>query len=360
MIWNIIDRRIRPYRWRRVSAIVEAVEQALCRPLKMMIDAPSFNARRVDPRIRLAMRIFEFEQTRVPGNDDVAARVGLSPFHFSRLFSGQVGESCAAYSRRIRLENSNNQLMHDPMPLDVVAASFGYASQAAYTRAFKRHFGMPPLQYAAAVLGHTQADYAAVQLGPAGESLPDTLLLPERVQLVERVNYRALARRFYGHDTASHWCRFLDELPPGLPEGGRLVGMAYDSPRVTPSVRWRYDCAIVFEDQTHASRGFDDSFGLDLVELPGGLHAEVTLDGNVLDIWRATVGLFTQWLPQHHQYRTDGDPVVHWLHASPLSPSFPATATIRIHARESPPTLNLRPLTPYGRPAGYRTTPVTD
>jgi hypothetical protein len=26
MIWNIIDRRSRPYRWRRVNAIVEAVE----------------------------------------------------------------------------------------------------------------------------------------------------------------------------------------------------------------------------------------------------------------------------------------------------------------------------------------------
>jgi hypothetical protein len=26
MIWNIIDRRKRPYRWRRVNAIIEAVE----------------------------------------------------------------------------------------------------------------------------------------------------------------------------------------------------------------------------------------------------------------------------------------------------------------------------------------------
>ena len=215
---------------------------------------PFFDARRVDPRIRLAMRIFEFEQTRVPGNDDVAARVGLSPFHFSRLFSEQVGEGCAAYSRRIRLENSNNQLMHDPMPLDVVAASFGYASQAAYTRAFTRHFGKPPLQYATAVLGHTQADYASAQLGPAGEGQSDTLLLLERVQLVERVNHQALARRFYGHDTVGHWRRFLDELPHSLLEGGQLVGMAYDRPRVTPSARWRYDCAVVFENKNMPRR----------------------------------------------------------------------------------------------------------
>ncbi|WP_419814189.1 helix-turn-helix domain-containing protein [Glacieibacterium sp.] len=326
----------------------------------MSNDTPPFDARRVDPRVRLAMRIFEFEQTAVPSNDHVAARVGLSPFHFSRLFSEQVGESCAAYSRRIRLENSNNQLMHDPMPLDVVAASFGYASQSAYTRAFARHFGMPPLRFAAAVLGQTQADYAAAQLGPASGGASGSSLLPDEVRLVERSSRQALARRFYGHDTAGHWRKFLEELPAGVLDGAELAGMAYDSPRVTPGARWRYDCAVVFAGQTHSRRGFDYVSGLDLVELPGGLHAEATLDGTVLDIWRATVGLFTQWLPQHDQYRTDGDPVVHWLHASPLNSSFPATATIRIHSRESPPTLNLRPLTPYGRPAGHRTLPAID
>ena len=26
MIWNVIDRRLRPYRWKRITAIVEAVE----------------------------------------------------------------------------------------------------------------------------------------------------------------------------------------------------------------------------------------------------------------------------------------------------------------------------------------------
>ena len=324
----------------------------------MTVSFPSFDARHVDPRVRLAMRIFEFEQTKVPSLEDVAARVGLSPFHLSRLFTAQVGESCLAYSRRIRLENSNNQLMHDPMPLDVVAASFGYASQAAYTRAFTRHFQMPPLRFAAAVLGQTQAEYAASQLGPARTGSCDTPRLMEQVRLRERPNQPALARRFYGHnDIMDHWRQFLGELPPRLLDGAQLAGLAYDSPRVTPNARWRYDCAVVLSDLSLAQFGFDDVFGLDLVEVPGGLHAEVPVEGSILDLWRAAVCLLTQWLPQHPDYRTEGDPIVHWLHAMPTGPTFPATATLRIHSRESAPTLNLRPLTPYGRPAGYRTPP---
>jgi len=303
------------------------------------------------------MRIFEFEQTKVPSLNDVAARVGLSPFHFTRLFAAAMGESPIAYSRRIRLENSNNQLMHDPVPLELVAAWFGYASQAAYTRAFTRHFGLPPVRYAAQVLGRTQADYAASQLGPAYVAVHDGLL-PEPVALVRRADRPALARRFYGHDLAAHWRRFLSELPDELVEDATFAAMAYDSPRVTPPDRWRYDCALVFEDGKPPLTGFDDSHGLDLVEVPGGLHAEVACRGGFMDMWRATVSLFTEWLPVNEAYRTEGDPVVQWLHARPSDGAFPGTATIRIYPRDDAPTLNLRPLTPFGRPAGHRTLPT--
>lgn len=303
------------------------------------------------------MRIFEFEQTKVPSLEDVAARVGLSPFHFSRLFTTATGESCKAYSRRIRLENSNNQLMHDPVPLALVATWFGYASQAAYTRAFARHFGMPPARYAAQMLGRTQADYAASQLGPAHVAVQGRIM-PEPVKLVRRNDRPALARRFYGHGLADHWRRFLAELPDGIADKATLAGMAYDSPRATPPEHWRYDCALVFEDGTPPLTGFDDKFGLDLVEVPGGLHAEVECQGGFMDLWRATVGLFTEWLPANEAYRTEGDPVVQWLHDRPTDDTFTGTATIRIYPRDDAPTLNLRPLTPFGRPAGYRTPPT--
>lgn len=317
-----------------------------------------FDARHVDPRVRLAMRILEFEQTRVPTVNDVAVRVGLSPFHLAHLFAEQVGESCSAYSRRIRLENSNNQLMHDPVPLNVVAGWFGYASQAAYTRAFSRHFGMPPLQYVKTVLGRSQADFAANQLPQDRDIHTRTSLLPQPVTLHRRLDSPAFVRRFYGQNVADHWNRFLSDLPIGFADPARLVGMAYDSPRVTPNARWRYDCGLVFDDATivHPSRHLPP--GLDMVEVPGGLHAETTVHGGFTGGWQAVVGLLTQWLPAHPEYRTEGDPIVHWLQGSPLDASFAITATIRIYPYEKLPSLNLLPLTRYGRPAGYRTPPL--
>ena len=134
--------------------------------------------------------------------------------------------------------------------------------------------------------------------------------------------------------------------------------MAYDSPRATPPARWRYDCAMVFGDDAQTKARLREGLGLDLVEVPGGQHAEVTLEGDYTDAWRATIGLFTQWLPRHPEYRTEGDPVVHLLHGSPLETTFRSTATIRIYPFRDTLTLNLRPLTRYGRPAGYRAPPA--
>lgn len=317
----------------------------------------SFDARLVDPRVRLAMRLLEFEQTAVPSLDELATRVGLSPFHLSRLFTEQVGESCARYGRRIRLDNSNHQMIHDDVSLDGVAATFGYASQAAFTRAYTRQFGMPPRQYVAAVLGKTQADFAQSHLGPVVETATERLL-GDRVHLREHASRPALARRFYGHDIASHWQRFLCDLPDGLADGTLLAGMSYDNVRVTPARHWRYDCAIVFDGAWFRPQAIAGSSGLDPVEAPGGLHAETAVMGGLGELWRSTIGLLTEWLPSRREYVPEGDPIVHWLTGSPSRGDFAGTATIRIRPRGAPPAYNLPPLTRAGRPAGKRTDPA--
>ena len=316
-----------------------------------------FDARQVDRRVRLAMRILEFEQTRVPGIGELAQRVGVSPFHLSRLFAAQIGESCADYSRRIRLDNANNQIIHDTAPLDVVAATFGYASQAAFTRAYTRQFGMSPKQYVAAVLGRTQAEHAASHMDPL-EPVAASPLLAEPVRMVERQNRRALVRRFFGYDLAAHWRRFLAELPPGPDRAGvELAGMSYDNARVTPARHWRYDCAAVLADPAGFAPAADGAAGLDVVEVPGGLHAETTIAGAFPDLWRATIGLLTEWLPRNRAYRPEGDPIVHWLGTDPAQARFTATATIRVRPAGEVPAYNLRPLTRHGRSAGERTDP---
>lgn len=77
--------------------------------------------------------------------EQVAARVGLSPYHFSQLFTARMGRSVMAHVRGRRLVRGARRLCDEPyLKLVDLAFDCGFESQEAFTRAFKRLFGVSP------------------------------------------------------------------------------------------------------------------------------------------------------------------------------------------------------------------------
>lgn len=74
----------------------------------------------------------------------VARAARLSRFHFSRIFRALTGESVCAYVRRRRLTEACRALAREDASILDVAMEHGFESQAAFTRAFRRHFGITP------------------------------------------------------------------------------------------------------------------------------------------------------------------------------------------------------------------------
>jgi AraC family transcriptional regulator len=82
--------------------------------------------------------------------EDLAARVHLSRFHFDRVVSAVSGETPARFRRRVLLERAAYRLVTtDPGVLDV-ALEAGYSSNEAFTRAFRRAYGVGPSAWRAA------------------------------------------------------------------------------------------------------------------------------------------------------------------------------------------------------------------
>jgi AraC-like DNA-binding protein len=75
--------------------------------------------------------------------DDLAASVGVSPFHLSRLFRSHTGQSIHSYRTDARLRASLEPIASGVRIADV-AAQLGFASQAHITDRFKRAFGVTP------------------------------------------------------------------------------------------------------------------------------------------------------------------------------------------------------------------------
>src|SRR5688572_18326452 len=73
------------------------------------------------------------------------ARVAcFSPYHFHRIYRGLLGETVTETVRRLRLQRAAIDLLDRELSIDRVAGRAGYASQAAFTRAFCAEYGEPP------------------------------------------------------------------------------------------------------------------------------------------------------------------------------------------------------------------------
>ncbi|WGS19875.1 MULTISPECIES: AraC family transcriptional regulator [unclassified Bradyrhizobium] len=74
----------------------------------------------------------------------LASEAGLSRFHFSRAFKESTGLSPHAWLRQHRLEQAMNMLCDTDASISLVAARLGYASQTAFTAAFRKLTGETP------------------------------------------------------------------------------------------------------------------------------------------------------------------------------------------------------------------------
>jgi AraC family transcriptional regulator len=95
---------------------------------------------------RRALWYIESHFAENPSLADIARVVGLSPFHLSRLFQVSTGTSVVRYQRGRRLTEAARQLAAGAGDILSVAMAAGYASHAAFTRAFSDQFGRSPEQ----------------------------------------------------------------------------------------------------------------------------------------------------------------------------------------------------------------------
>lgn len=78
------------------------------------------------------------------GLDDLAQEVGLSRFHFSRVFSNTLGRSPYQHVIRKRLERAYQLLMSSELSVADVALSAGFSSQAHFSALCRRELGATP------------------------------------------------------------------------------------------------------------------------------------------------------------------------------------------------------------------------
>jgi len=97
-----------------------------------------------DPQVGRALALMHGQPAKPWTVDDLAREVALSRSALAERFSALVGEPPIQYLARWRLALAARALHPNGEPIARVAERSGYESEAAFSRAFKREFGMPP------------------------------------------------------------------------------------------------------------------------------------------------------------------------------------------------------------------------
>ncbi|QYE34506.1 AraC family transcriptional regulator [Polymorphobacter sp. PAMC 29334] len=147
--------------------------------------------------------------------DAIASRSGLSPYHFSRMFTARMGRSVMAHVRGRRLVRAGQRLVNDPdVRLIDLAFDCGFESQEAFTRAFRRVFGVAPGRFRQGfaltpIEGQYPMTMPDIDVAAAVILLPDLVAIPAFFVAGPSSRFDASTKTEIPH----LWSRLIGALP---------------------------------------------------------------------------------------------------------------------------------------------------
>ena len=97
-------------------------------------------------RIRSAIEFMSQENVGRCSLISISREVGMSPFHFARVFSSLVGVSPHQFLLRLRLRRSA-MMLREGASVTTAALTNGFDNLAHFSRSFRRRFGVNPSKY---------------------------------------------------------------------------------------------------------------------------------------------------------------------------------------------------------------------
>ncbi|MDW2879506.1 MULTISPECIES: AraC family transcriptional regulator [Bacillaceae] len=266
-----------------------------------------------------------------------------SPFHFQRIFKSFMGESPAAYIKRLRLENAAHLLIYErEIPITEVALMCGFSSISYFTYSFKENFSTSPRKWRE---GAYLELFPRVYQDSKKSKLFSNIKKEEqqqnpynefrwldldKVRTIELPVCATVNRQSVGPYTEGipdawedlyHWTTSRELMKPDP----FTFGVPRNNPYITPPEKTRYDCRIAI-DQDKIPEG-EPAF-----LFKGGKHVVYEFDEPVDYSERSRLiecysELYSFWLPRSG-YRYLDNPV-ELVDVKPLKGSLSVECKIR-------------------------------
>lgn len=245
---------------------------------------------------------------------DALSRVAnFSKFHFHRQFAARVGMPVARYVQLMRLRRAAQRLA-SPASCSVLDAAFdaGFESPEAFSRAFKRSFGMAPSSF------RRQPNWQMWSATFVVPYLSRRLIM--QVHIVEFAETRVAALEHHGsptlvNDSVRKFVDWREQSGQSPVASSRTFGIPHGNPDTTPAEDFRFEICGEIDEAVAPN-----AFGVRELVIPSGRCAVVRHTGSTDHIGESIYPIYRDWLPASGEELRDCPLFFQYLSVYPETP----------------------------------------
>ena len=208
----------------------------------------------------------------------------LSLYHFHRIFRATVGEGVAEYVRRVRLEAAAIALKATINSVTSVAFDAGYGSHEAFTRAFRRQFGVSPSEFRNGRISKFKSKETKMTTQEKDREVRTEMMSELKVAFIRHIGpYQESSATF---QKMMGWAFSKGLFKPET----KILGIFHDDPEVTAPEKLRADCCVSVDSNFEAQ---DD---VEVQTIPEGEYVVLTHRGSYTGLADSYGWLYGDWL----------------------------------------------------------------
>ena len=217
------------------------------------------------------------------GSDELSQKVGMSKYHFRRIFKTVCGENIGRYVQRLRLEYIAFKLITTNLSVSELLSQLDYQNKHSFSRAFKNYFNCSVVEFRKI---HAQADpegKCPVRLEPCVKKIPGVRIAYLKLEKTNNVKY----------DFTMLWKQLLkfSEDYKLSARGSKYVSLTLDYPFVTSELQSRFMIGVTIPSSLDVPRGFG------VYAIASGEYALSHFKGLYHELNRVYRHIYLDWLP---------------------------------------------------------------
>jgi AraC family transcriptional regulator len=236
-------------------------------------------------RIARAMALIAADPARTPSLVELADAAAFSPFHFHRIYGEITGETPAETLSGEWLSRAAALLVRGGQPIAAVAKASGYGSAAAFTRAFRAAYGIPPAAYRdAGGIGLPRRSAPDLE----ESSMHDITIRQEPALRLAALEHRGAYTTIGGSfDRLMAWAAARGLIGAET----RFLGLYHDDPTSVAEKDLRSQACLTVPAELEGAEG------VRIVELPPTRCAVLVFKGPYAELEGAYSWIYRDWLP---------------------------------------------------------------